>query len=75
MLIPSNMLGQIWTPDLVIQNAKLSDIAQAENFMMKIGPGGEIEFQIRMSSKIICDMALANFPMDRQICALSLYRK
>ena len=75
LLVPSKILGQLWIPDLVIQNAKLTDSDSSENFMLKIGSGGEMEYQIKMSSTIICEMALANFPMDRQMCALSLYRK
>ena len=72
MLVPLEILGQIWTPDLVIQNAK-TDIDQAENCMMEIGPGGEMDYRVRMSSTIICEIALTNFPMDRQVCALSFY--
>ena len=40
---------------------------------MNIGPGGEIEYSVKLSTTVICQMSLENFPMDRQTCSLSFY--
>ena len=73
--VPSKIIGKIWIPDIIIQNAKTTSMHStlSDNYMMKIGPNGEMEYSIKMSSTIICQMQLTNFPMDRQLCALSLY--
>ena len=74
--VPSKIIEDIWIPDIIIQNAKTTSLHSTltDNFMMKVGPNGEMEYSIKMSATIICQMQLTNFPMDRQLCSLSLYR-
>ena len=56
----------------VLEGASMHSVV-VDNQRMEIGPGGEIEYKVKMSTTLVCKMALASFPMDRQTCTLSMY--
>ena len=70
-LLPNKLISKIWTPDIKVQNSKV--IYDDECHSLRIGAQGQMQYAVQMSSTIICEMQLNNFPMDRQHCALNLY--
>ena len=75
IVVPKTIRNKIWKPDVSIKGAKHASMHSVvvDNQRMEIGPGGEIEYKVKMSTTLVCKMALASFPMDRQTCTLSMY--
>ena len=75
--MPKSIRNRIWKPDVSIKGAKHASLHSVvvDNQRMEIGPEGNIEYKVKMSTTLVCKMALASFPMDRQTCTLSMYRK
>ena len=72
VVLPKPLRNKIWKPDVSIKGAKHASLhaVVVDNQRMEIGPGGEIEYKVKMSTTLVCKMALASFPMDRQTCSL-----
>ena len=51
-MLSSAIIHKIWIPDIIIQNAKTTALHStlSDNFMMKIGGKGEMEYSVKMSS-------------------------
>ncbi|XP_028405675.1 glycine receptor subunit alpha-2-like [Dendronephthya gigantea] len=70
-----DIIGNIWIPDLFVSNAKTTkhqsrvdnkDLAQ----VLRISPGGKIEYTNRLALEVFCDMNLHKFPADKQKCKI-----
>ena len=74
-IMPMALIPKMWKPDISIQGAKRAVIhgTTVDNHVMRIGKYGDIAYSVKMSATIVCQMQLSSFPMDRQVCTLSLY--
>lgn len=64
----------IWLPDTFFVNEKqgFSHSITAKNEFVKVLSTGEVIRSVRLSITANCPMDYTNFPMDRQICPLSI---
>ncbi|CAL8078483.1 unnamed protein product [Calicophoron daubneyi] len=70
----SYLRDQLWLPDLFFRNAKDGFLHKITlpNYLIWIDPQGVITFSQKLSIKASCHMTLWNFPMDTQICKISI---
>ena len=66
--------GRIWTPNVFIENERESSLKPStrDSTFARISPWGEIVFQYRVKTLLVCDMDLQRFPHDTQNCTMRL---
>ncbi|XP_058958901.2 gamma-aminobutyric acid receptor subunit alpha-3 [Pocillopora verrucosa] len=75
---PFNMAGDatklIWTPDTFFWNVKAAKYHKVtrENMRIKIHGDGKVYFSTRITFTAQCDMNLRLYPMDIQVCPLTI---
>ncbi|XP_061403798.1 glycine receptor subunit alpha-4-like [Lethenteron reissneri] len=72
--LDNTIIGSIWKPDLFFGNEKSASFHRVttDNMMLRVFRNGDVYFSIRLSLTLSCPMDLHNFPMDTQICRISL---
>ncbi|XP_077869888.1 glycine receptor subunit alphaZ1-like [Saccoglossus kowalevskii] len=70
----SQLLSQIWTPDLYFVNVKEGSLHEVtvKNKHIRVHPDGRILYDMRVSLTLICHLYLHRFPMDEQSCGIQL---
>ncbi|XP_077869860.1 glycine receptor subunit alpha-3-like [Saccoglossus kowalevskii] len=70
----SNLIDNIWTPDLYFVNEKEGRFhtVTVDNKQIRIYPNGTIIYDIRVSVTLSCSMHLHKFPMDKQSCGMQI---
>ncbi|RWS21452.1 glutamate gated chloride channel GluCl5-like protein [Leptotrombidium deliense] len=66
--------NKIWKPDLFFRNEKeghFHDIIMP-NVLLRIHPEGDVLYSIRISLVLSCPMDLKYYPLDRQLCNISM---
>ncbi|TRY68500.1 hypothetical protein TCAL_11275 [Tigriopus californicus] len=65
---------RIWTPNIFIENEQASKLTELlrSNIFVRIGRVGNVQMNYRVTTTVLCNMALQRFPHDRQGCALKL---
>ncbi|XP_032787726.2 gamma-aminobutyric acid receptor alpha-like [Daphnia magna] len=69
-----SMLDRIWKPDTYFYNGKNSYLhtITTPNKLVRLFPDGRILYSSRLTIKASCPMELRKFPMDVQLCPLSM---
>jgi len=65
---------KVWMPDTFFRNekdAKFHEIIQP-NLYVRVFPGGDVLYSIRVSLTLACPMNLKLFPLDTQTCHLTI---
>ncbi|XP_052282816.1 glycine receptor subunit alpha-3-like [Dreissena polymorpha] len=68
--LDSRMMDKIWVPDLFISNEKRAVVhaVTVPNKLMHIYPEGRVQYSIRITATLKCNMDLRKFPLDSQTC-------
>ena len=63
IIVPPMLARQIWIPDLFIEGSKKSfaHITTVENTVMRISGKGVVDYTTKITSTMICEMALRYF--------------
>ncbi|KAK2160624.1 hypothetical protein LSH36_129g06003 [Paralvinella palmiformis] len=74
LTLDSNMVSEIWLPDLFFTNEKKSHFhdVTVPNKFLRIYRNGTIYYSSRVSLTLSCPMKLHKFPMDTQVCNLQM---
>ena len=72
LTVHSDVLKQIWKPDLFFSNEKDAATHKivTENALIRVREDGQIYTSIRLTVVAACRMYLNHFPMDVQVCNL-----
>ncbi|XP_053398808.1 glycine receptor subunit alpha-2-like [Mercenaria mercenaria] len=68
--LDSRLISSIWVPDLFITNEKKAQFhtVTVPNKLMHIYPEGRVQYSIRISATLHCNMDLRKYPLDSQTC-------
>ncbi|KAH3697614.1 hypothetical protein DPMN_085119 [Dreissena polymorpha] len=68
--LDSRMMDKIWVPDLFISNEKRASfhVVTVPNKQMHIYPEGRVQYSIRITATLKCNMDLRKYPLDNQTC-------
>ncbi|XP_060605811.1 glycine receptor subunit alpha-2-like isoform X1 [Ruditapes philippinarum] len=68
--LDSRLMDNIWVPDLFIANEKHAEfhMVTVPNKLMHIYPEGRVQYSLRISATLQCNMDLSKYPLDSQIC-------
>ncbi|XP_068716603.1 gamma-aminobutyric acid receptor subunit beta-2-like [Montipora foliosa] len=74
MFLSNTVMDRIWMPDTYFVNAKHGSFHRVttDNIMIMILPGGLVKYNARITIKAACPMDLRKFPMDTQLCPLTI---
>lgn len=74
MFLSNTVMDRIWMPDTYFVNAKHGSFHRVttDNIMIMILPGGVVKYNARITIKAACPMDLRKFPMDTQLCPLTI---
>lgn len=66
--------NRVWRPDLFFKNEKEGHFHEIimPNVLLRIYPGGEVLYSIRISLVLACPMNLKYYPLDKQICSIQM---
>lgn len=69
-----NLVKAIWKPEVYFPNAKDAEFqyVTVPNVLVRIDPGGQILYMLRLKLKFSCMMELSNFPLDKQVCTMEI---
>jgi len=69
-----NLVKAIWKPEVYFPNAKDAEFqyVTVPNVLVRIDPGGQILYMLRLKLKFSCMMELSNFPLDEQVCTMEI---
>ncbi|CAL1298411.1 unnamed protein product [Larinioides sclopetarius] len=72
--IPTDIVADMWTPDLIFENSKGGWVYQlaVPNIIVQTHLYGYLHRFTRYNMKISCSMYLQSYPMDKQNCFLSI---
>ena len=72
IVIPPEIAQKIWKPDIFIEGSKESKVHSTivENVVMRVRNAGQIEYTVKLSSTMLCEMTLYYFPLDRETCSI-----
>ncbi|XP_045204206.2 glycine receptor subunit alpha-2-like isoform X2 [Mercenaria mercenaria] len=72
--LDSRLMDQIWIPDLFIANEKQAHFhsVTVPNKLMHIYPEGRIQYSIRITATLKCNMDLRKYPLDYQRCYIMM---
>lgn len=67
-------VSQIWKPDTFFKNEKESHFHKllAPNQLIRIYPDGKVLYSLRITLTLACQMSLVFYPLDEQVCEISL---
>ncbi|KAL9967908.1 hypothetical protein ACROYT_G026216 [Oculina patagonica] len=68
------VMKKVWVPDSYFVNAKTGNMHRVTtpNMMLMLAPSGVIKYNARATIKAACSVDLRMFPMDSQVCPLTL---
>ncbi|XP_060588338.1 glycine receptor subunit alpha-2-like isoform X2 [Ruditapes philippinarum] len=68
--LDSRLMDKIWVPDLFIANEKEAHFhsVTVPNKLMHIYPEGRIQYSVRITATLKCNMDLRKYPLDYQRC-------
>ena len=74
LVVGAEYIRLIWVPDTFFVNEKVATFHKAttENQFLRISQNGDVLRSIRLTIKATCNMNLANFPMDDQLCTVEV---
>ena len=74
LVVGAEYIRLIWVPDTFFVNEKVATFHKAttENQFLRISESGDVLRSIRLTIKATCNMNLANFPMDDQLCTVEI---
>ncbi|XP_077631050.1 gamma-aminobutyric acid receptor subunit rho-3 isoform X1 [Crocuta crocuta] len=74
MTFDHRLIKKIWVPDIFFVHSKRSFIhdTTVENIMLRVYPGGNVLFSLRITVSAMCFMDFSRFPLDTQNCSLEL---
>lgn len=66
--------NKVWRPDLFFKNEKEGHFHEIimPNVLLRIYPGGDVLYSIRISLVLACPMDLKYYPLDKQICSIQM---
>lgn len=69
-----NLVKGIWKPEVYFPNAKDAEFqyVTVPNVLVRINPGGNILYMLRLKLKFSCMMELSKFPLDEQVCTMEI---
>ncbi|CAM1292198.1 GLRA3 (predicted) [Pycnogonum litorale] len=69
-----NFVKRIWKPEVFFPNAKFADFqyVTVPNVLVRINPGGEILYMLRLKLTFSCMMKLQKYPLDSQVCHIEI---
>lgn len=69
-----SLVQRIWKPEVFFANAKYADFqyVTVPNVLIRINPGGELLYMLRLKLRFSCMMDLYPYPMDSQVCNIEL---
>ncbi|KAG1673382.1 Glycine receptor subunit alpha-3 [Nymphon striatum] len=69
-----NLVKRIWKPEVFFPNAKFADFqyVTVPNVLVRINPGGEILYMLRLKLTFSCMMRLQRYPLDSQVCHVEI---
>lgn len=69
-----NLVKAIWKPEVYFPNAKDAEFqyVTVPNVLVRIDPGGQILYMLRLKLKFSCMMELSKFPLDEQVCTMEI---
>ncbi|KAL4230217.1 Glycine receptor subunit alpha-3 [Mactra antiquata] len=70
--LDTKFMDRVWVPDLFILNEKRAHFhtITVPNKLMHIYPEGRVQYSIRISATLKCEMDLRKYPLDSQRCAV-----
>lgn len=70
--LDSRLMSDVWVPDLFIANEKSAYFhsVTVPNKLMHIYPDGRVQYSIRVSATVQCNMDLRKYPLDSQTCSM-----
>ncbi|XP_070565314.1 glycine receptor subunit alphaZ1-like [Ptychodera flava] len=68
------LIDQLWVPDMFFANENDGKLHQltVKNEALRIYPDGDVLFSMRVSLTLACNMDLRLYPMDVQLCHLTM---
>ncbi|KAL4235133.1 ligand-gated ion channel [Mactra antiquata] len=72
--LDTRLMDMIWVPDLFIANEKKANFhtVTVPNKLMHIYPEGRVQYSVRITATLQCNMNLRKYPMDTQRCYIML---
>ncbi|XP_070574017.1 glycine receptor subunit alphaZ1-like [Ptychodera flava] len=72
--VSPQLVEKLWVPDMFFANEKDGKLHQltVKNEALRIYPNGDILLSMRVSLTLACNMNLRYYPMDVQLCHLSM---
>ncbi|KAK3099545.1 hypothetical protein FSP39_006057 [Pinctada imbricata] len=72
--LDTRVISQIWVPDLYIVNEKNAEVhdVTVPNKLMHLYPSGMVVYSMRVSGTFSCYMDLMKYPLDSQICNITM---
>lgn len=72
--LPSNYFENLWQPDLYFLNSKVVEIATLTHKFSSVTlyRNKTIRYAARMHAIVACQMEFQHYPMDTQICPISI---
>ena len=61
--------GNIWTPNIYIENEVTSELMSMnrDSVFVRIARSGEVNYNYRVRTTVLCDIKLMRFPHDSQV--------
>nr|WMV64452.1 cys-loop ligand-gated ion channel subunit [Pardosa pseudoannulata] len=68
------LVKRIWKPEVFFANAKHAEFqyVTVPNVLVRIMPGGNLLYMLRLKLRFSCMMDLYRYPMDSQVCTIEL---
>ncbi|XP_062579681.1 glycine receptor subunit alpha-2-like [Saccostrea cucullata] len=72
--LPHSAMEAIWVPDIYFLNEKSAQFhsVSVPNRMLNILPEGKLLHSIRVTGTYSCHMDLRKYPLDKQVCSLTI---
>lgn len=69
-----NILKAIWKPEVYFPNAKKGEFqfVTVPNMLIRLNPGGQIFYMLRLKLLFACMMEVSKFPLDYQVCTMEI---
>ena len=70
LVLPPGLAKLIWVPDIFIEGSKKSFIhaTTVDNQSMRIKDNGTIDYTVKITATMLCEMELYYFPLDTETC-------
>ncbi|XP_054977066.1 gamma-aminobutyric acid receptor subunit theta [Sorex araneus] len=74
LTLSHTMLKKLWYPDCHIVNSRdnFMYMEPLENRMIRLQPDGTMQYGMKLTATVPCDIDLKNYPLDKQTCKLGV---